>query len=52
MAENNEYIDVEETRRIAREYAESIFTNDTDPHVEEGHEFDFMRIYDSHETDE
>lgn len=50
---NNEKIDFEKDREKAREYAESVFSKDTDPHVEEGHEFDFMRIRsDSHESKE
>lgn len=50
--ENNEKIDFERDRAEAREYAESVFSNDTDPHVEEGHELDYMRMYDSHESEE
>ena len=50
--ENNEYIDFEKDRAEAREYAESVFSNDTNPHVEEGHELDYMRMYDSHESEE
>lgn len=45
--ENNEKIDFERDRAKAREYAESVFSEDTSIHVEEGHELDFMRM---HET--
>ena len=50
--ENNEYIDFEKDRAEAREYAESVFSNDDCPKVEEGHELDYMRMYDSHESKE
>ena len=50
--ENNEYIDFEKDRAKAREYAENVFSNDTEPHVEEGHEFDFMRFHDGHSVDD
>ena len=49
---SNEYIDFEKDRAEAREYAESVFSNDTSPQVEEGHELDYMRMYDSHESEE
>ena len=52
MGNNVERIDFEKDREKAREYAESVFSNDTDPHVEEGHELDYMRMYDSHESEE
>lgn len=42
----NEYIDYEKDRAKAREYAETVFSNDDSLQVEEGHEFDFMRFYD------
>lgn len=42
-----EHIDFEKDQQAAREYAESVFSEDTSIHVEEGHELDFMRI---HET--
>ena len=45
--ENNEYIDFEKDRAKAREYAESVFSNDDYPKVEEGHELDYLRM---HET--
>ena len=45
--ENDEYIDFEKDREKAREYAESVFSNDTSLQIEEGHELDFMRM---HET--
>ena len=50
--ENNEYIDFEKDREKAREYAESVFSNDTSPQVEEGHEFDYMRLYDGYTVDD
>ena len=49
--ENNEKIDFERDQAAAREYAESVFSNDTDPHVEEGHELDFMRMKEPHEEE-
>lgn len=52
MANENEYIDFERDQKKAREYAESVFSNDTDPHVEEGHELDFMRMKEPHESKE
>lgn len=46
-------IDFEKDRAKAREYAESVFSsNDSEPHVEEGHEFDFMRFHDGHTADD
>ena len=50
--ENNEYIDFDEVIRKGREFAESVFSHDTDPHVEEGHEFDYMRLYDGYTVDD
>lgn len=50
--ENNERINFEETRKMAREYADSVFSNDEEVHVEEGHEFDFMRFHDGHNVDD
>ena len=50
--ENNDKIDFEKDQQMAREYAESVFSNDTDPHVEEGHELDFMGMKEPHESEE
>ena len=47
-----EHIDFEETRQKAREYAESVFSNETDSLVEEGHEFDFMRFHEGHDVND
>ena len=50
--EKNEYIDFEKDRQKAREYAESVFSNDGEAHVEEGHEFDFMRFHKGYSVDD
>ena len=50
--ENNEYIDFERDQAKAREYAESVFSDDDSPQVEEGHELDFMRMKEPHESEE
>lgn len=50
--ENNEKIDFERDQAKVSEYAESVFTNNDYPQVEEGHEFDYMRLYDGHTVDD
>ena len=51
MENNVERINFERDQAKAREYAESVFSNDTDPHVEEGHELDFMRMKEPHKEE-
>lgn len=42
----------EEIIRKAMEFANSVFSHDQEAHVEEGHEFDYMRFYEGHSVDE
>lgn len=53
MENNIERIDdFEEMIRKGREFAKSVFSHDQEAHVEEGHEFDYMRLYDGYTVDD
>lgn len=52
MEKKVEYIDFEEALRKGREFAKSVFTHDQETQIEEGHEFDYMRLYDGYTVDD
>lgn len=48
----NKKIDFERDQQAAREYAESVFSHSDESLVEEGHEFDYMRLHDGYTVDD